>query len=292
MKILWATTFRPFKLSVNNDIYQEIFINSLKNLNANIEVCVTQFDDYGVEDFLSKSELKYKFINHPKINLPPKKKYSNKIMIENALIEYCKEINDYNFFVFSTSDIIVPSNLIVELKKKENEESLSLIFPNTLVRNGKLLGYYDVVYGIDLIIIRLSKQKAKILLEAIKDWNQYDWGIPEHFLVAISSLLKLKTSNMIKKMDLVKFENNYESVQEDRSWQINSWFENQKFLIHFLKKNNLSVLYAKGSYYYLLYKIFNFKEINFRLFIIYLKTFLISLPKSLLKIKNWKFFIS
>jgi len=97
---------------------------------------------------------------------------------------------------------------------------------------------------------------------------------------------------MIKKMDIVKFENNYESVQEDRSWQINSWFENQKFLIIFLKKNNLSVLYAKGSYYYLLYKIFNLNEINFRLFVIYLKTFLISLPKSIVKIKNWKFFIS
>jgi len=67
MKILWATTFRPLKLSVNNDIYQEIFINSLKNLNASIDVCVTQFDDYGVENFLSKSELKYKFINYPKI---------------------------------------------------------------------------------------------------------------------------------------------------------------------------------------------------------------------------------
>jgi hypothetical protein len=292
MKILWATTFRPFKHSVNNDIYQIIFINSLKNLNAQIEVCVTQFDDYGVENFLSKSELKYKFINYPKKDLPCKKKYSNKIMLENALIEYCKDSNDYSFFVYSTSDIIVPSNLIVELKKKEKEESLLLIFPNTLVSNGKLLGYYDVVYGIDLIILRLSKQKAKILLEAIKDWNQYDWGINEHFLIAVSSLLKLKTSNLIKKMDLVKFENNFESVQEDRSWQINSWFENQKFLIYFLKKNNLSVFYAKGSYYFLLYKVFNLTDINFRLFIIYLKTFLISLPKSIMKIKNWKFFIS
>jgi len=292
MKILWATTFRPLKLSVNNDIYQEIFINSLKNLNASIDVCVTQFDDYGVENFLSKSELKYKFINYPKINLPDNKKYSNKIMLENALIEYCKDSNDYSFFVYSTSDIMVVYNLIVELKKKEKEESLSLIFPNTLVRNGKLLGYYDVVYGIDLIILRLSKQKAKILLKAIKDWNQYDWGINEHFLIAVSSLLKLKTSNLIKKMDLVKFENNFESVQEDRSWQINSWLENQKFLIYFLKKNNLSVFYAKGSYYFLLYKVFNLKDINFRLFIIYLKTFLIALPKSIMKIKNWKFFIS
>ena len=175
MKILWATTFRPFKLSVNNDIYQEIFINSLRNLNASIDLCVTQFDDYGVENFLNESRLTYKFINYPKINLPKYKKYSNKIMLENALIEYCKEDNDYSFFVYSTSDIIVPSNLIVELKKIEKEESLSLIFPNTLVRNGKLLGYYDVVYGIDLIILGLPKNKAKILLEAIKDWNQYDW---------------------------------------------------------------------------------------------------------------------
>jgi len=79
MKILWATTFRPFKHSVNNDIYQIIFINSLKNLNAQIEVCVTQFDDYGVENFLSKSELKYKFINYPKKDLPCKKNIQIKL---------------------------------------------------------------------------------------------------------------------------------------------------------------------------------------------------------------------
>ena len=34
----------------------------------------------------------------------------------------------------------------------------------------------------------------------------------------------------------------------------------------FLNSNNLSKLYANGSYYYLLFKIFNFKDLNLNLF--------------------------
>ena len=71
-------------------------------------------------------------------------------------------------------------------------------------------------------------------------------------------------------MKVIKFENDFKSFSEDRSWQINSWKENQRYFVKFLDKYKLNNLYAYGSYYYLLYKILNFKDLNFKLFLSYL----------------------
>ena len=35
-------------------------------------------------------------------------------------------------------------------------------------------------------------------------------------------------------MKVIKFENDFKSFSEDRSWQINSWKENQKYFLNFL----------------------------------------------------------
>ena len=60
----------------------------------------------------------------------------------------------------------------------------------------------------------------------------------------------------------------FSSFKEDRDWQINSWRENQKYFLNFLKDNNLSKLYAYGSYYYLLFKIFRFRDMSLKLFLL------------------------
>lgn len=185
----------------------------------------------------------------------------------------------------------MPSNLIYELLKKKDLLGVNLIYPNTQIKNGKLLNYYTFIYGIDLIIFRIDKTKARLFLDALSDWKQYDWGINEHFLLAIANLLNLPVSNLVRYMDVIKFENNFSDTKEDRTWQINAWNQNKIYLINFLKRHNLSSLYAKGSYYYLLYKIFNFKDINLRLLIIYTKVFFYYLPKAFFKINNWKNFL-
>ena len=112
--------------------------------------------------------------------------------------------------------------------------------------------------------------KAKEFKKIIKFYNQYDWGVIENFYISVCEVLKLKKTNLFKKLNVIKFENDFKSFSEDRSWQINSWKENQKYFVKFLKKYNLSKLYAFGSYYYLLYKLFNFKDLNFNLFLSYL----------------------
>jgi hypothetical protein len=267
-----------------------MFLNSLKNFNCDLTICTTQFDDSGVENILRESGLHYIYNNITKNNLPIGKKYSNHQIFLSALQEFCKYENNYDFFIYSCSDILLPSNLINELLKRKNILGVNLIYPNTQFKNGKMLNYYTFIYGIDLIIFRIDKLKAKLFLEALSDWKQYDWGINEHFLLAIANFLNLPVSNLVRYMDVIKFENNFSDIKEDRTWQINAWNQNKIYLIDFLKRRNLSLLYAKGSYYYLLYKIFNFKDLNLRLLIIYIKVFLYYLPKAFLKLITGKIF--
>jgi hypothetical protein len=290
MKLLISTSFRPFGISKNNDVYQLMFLNSLKNLNCDLTICATQFDDLGVENILRESGLKFIYNNIPRDSLPDGKKYSSQKIFYKSLQEFCKNESDYDFFIYSCCDILVPSNFANELLKRKDFLGVNLIYPNTLIQNGKMLNYYHAIYGIDLIAFRIDKLKARLFLEVLSDLKQYDWGIQENFLLSIAQLLNLPISNLIRDMDLIKFENNFSEIKEDRSWQINSWNQNKNYLIDFLKRHNLSLLYAKGSYYYLLYKIFNFKDLNFRLLIIYIKVFLYYLPKAFFKISNWKFF--
>ena len=71
-------------------------------------------------------------------------------------------------------------------------------------------------------------------------------------------------------MKVLKFENDFKSFSEDRTWQINSWKENQKYFLKFLTKYRLNKLYAYGSYYYLLYKILRLRDLNLNLFLSYI----------------------
>ena len=71
-------------------------------------------------------------------------------------------------------------------------------------------------------------------------------------------------------MDVIKFENDFKRFNETRNKQIIEWNKNNKYFIRFLKKNNLSLLWSKGSYYYLILRHFNFKLLSLSLFLKYL----------------------
>ena len=87
-------------------------------------------------------------------------------------------------------------------------------------------------------------------------------------------MLEIPIFNIYKDVPIVKFENDFKTINENRKWQINSWKENQIYFKEYLKKNNLSSLYATGSYHFLLYKIFIIKDMNYNLLIVYLKFYL------------------
>ena len=278
MKALWLVSFRPIGKSKINDFYQNLFVDSLKSINFDITFSLTQFDEPNVKNFIEEKKIKNFYINIPKENLPVKKKYSNKLMLDNALNQFIDN-DSFDYLIYSTADIIVPNNLFLNLSKIKDDNFCAFIFPNTHIINGVVKNNYWPHYGIDLIVFKMSKQKAIKFKNVIKSYNQYDWGIIENFYFAVSEILGLKKYNLFKQCNVIKFNNDLEAFTEDRNWQINSWKENQGYFINFLKNNNLSMLYAHGSYYYLLLKIFNFRDLNLNL----LSAYLIFYPYNLLK---------
>jgi hypothetical protein len=270
MKILWMTSLRPFGVFTSNDLIQENFINSIISLQSNIEFSFTQFDELGVQDFVNSKKIKKFYSNIAKSSLPPKKKYSNKLMLSNALNEFID--NDFTHLVYSTADIIAPSNLIYNLEKfnKINNDYCALIFPNLLCKNGEVKSTFWPHYGIDLFVFKLSKEKAKYFQKIIYSWDQYDWGINDNFYVAASEALNLTIYNMYKNSSIIKYENNFSDFKEDGDWMVSSWNENKKYFQNFLQSNNLSLNYSRFSYYYLLLKIFNFRDLSFKLLMSYL----------------------
>ena len=269
MKALWLVSFRPIGKSKINDLFQSIFVDSVKNLDFDITFSLTQFDELNVKEFIEKKQIKNFYKNISKQELPSKKKYSNKLMLNNALEQYINE-GDFQYLIYSTADIIVPNNLFESLSKIKLDNYCAFIYPNTHSTNGTIKNSFWPHFGIDLIIFKISKERAIKFKEIIKSYNQYDWGINENFYIAASEALKLKTINIFKNSNVIKFDNDFESFSEDRTWQSISWKENQSYLLNFLKHNSLSKMYAYGSYYYLLFKVFNVKDLNFNLLLSYL----------------------
>tara|TARA_B100000768_G_C11222459_1_gene351188 strand:- start:262 stop:1125 length:864 start_codon:yes stop_codon:yes gene_type:complete len=287
MKALWIVSFRPFGKSKSNDLFQNIFVDSIKSIDFDITLSTTQFDDLNVKDFIDVKNVKNYYINISKKDLPKGKKYSNKLMLDKAL-DYYIDKGDFDYLIYSNADIIVPNNLFNELTKIELENFCAFIYPNTNIKNGNLKNIFWPYYGIDLIIFKISKDKAVKFKEIIKSYNAYGWGLQENFYIAASEALNLKKINLFKKLKVLKFENDFLSFSEDRTSQIETWKENQGYFLDFLKANKLNNLYAKGSYYYLLFKIFNFRDLNFSLILSYLIFYPYYLSKKIIRIlKNF-----
>ncbi len=288
MKALWLVSFRPIGKSKVNDFYQNLFVESVKSTNFDITFSITQFEEQNVENFIKEKDIKNFYTNISKKNLPNNKKYSNKLMLENALDQYLNQ-DSFDYIIYSTADIVVPNNVFKILSKIREDNFCALVYPNTHITNGIVKNNFWPHYGIDLIVFKISKQKAKKFKDIIKSYNQYDWGIIENFYIAVSEALDLKKFNLFKHCNVIKFDNDLEAFTENRDWQINSWKENQGYFIDFLKNNNLSLLYAYGSYYYLLFKIFNFRDLNLNLLIAYLIFYPYNLVKKIINnIKNKK----
>ena len=119
-----------------------------------------------MEEFIKKKNIKSYFNNLPKSVLPENKKYSNKIMLDFALDQYIED-GSFEYLVYSTADIIVPSNFAESLIKIKEENFCSFIWPNVHIVNGNVKNTFWPHYGIDLIIFKLSLGKAKKFKEII-----------------------------------------------------------------------------------------------------------------------------
>jgi hypothetical protein len=284
MKLLWSTSFRSFGKSVSNDNIQRNFLSSIASKKFDLTLFITQFGEIRIEEEIKNYQIKYK-LKDAKNNILVNKKYSNKFMLKYSLEEFIK--GDYEYYVHSTADLILPFNLIENLARFKKNNKLFFIFPNTLIVNGKIINPNSPLFGIDIFIFKIDKTKAKLFLDLVEDWEQYDWGIVDNFLISVADKINLGFVNLYKSSNIIKFENDFSSFNENISWQKNSWTENKVYFLKFLKKNKISTLYANGSYYYLAYKFFQIKDLNLNLFICYIKLFFHGLYNFIKKTLNY-----
>ena len=88
MKALWLVSFRPIGKSKINDFFQSIFLDSITSIDFDITFSLTQFDEENVKEFVENKKIKNHYINIPKTELPKGKKYSNHLMLKNALHQF------------------------------------------------------------------------------------------------------------------------------------------------------------------------------------------------------------
>ena len=141
-------------------MFQSVFVDSIKSLDFDITFSLTQFDEPNVKEFVEKKEIKNIYKNISKSKLPNNKKYSNKLMLDNALEQFVDDSNDFQYLIYSTADIIVPNNLFESLSKIKLENYCAFIYPNTHSTNGSIKNSFWPHYGIDLIIFKISCRKS------------------------------------------------------------------------------------------------------------------------------------
>ena len=111
----------------------------------------------NVQNFINNKEIKKFYKNISKKNLPNNKKYSNKIMLDNALDQFL-ENDEFQYLIYSTADIVVPNNLFEILSKINKKNFCALVYPNTHITNGKIKNNFWPHYGIDLIVFKNYKR--------------------------------------------------------------------------------------------------------------------------------------
>ena len=137
MKALWLVSFRPLGKSKINDFYQNIFVDSISNIDFDITFSLTQFDEENVEEFIKQKKIKNNYVNVPKKNLPKGKKYSNHIMLNNALDQFIE--NEYDYLICSSADLIVPNNFFKIISQINKKEFCALIYPNIHINTNAMV---------------------------------------------------------------------------------------------------------------------------------------------------------
>ena len=92
-------------------------------------------------------------------------------MLKNSLNYYIKK--NFDYFIFSNADILISKKIIKILKLVKIKDYMGFVYPNTLIKNGKIINSFTPHYGIDFIVFKLTKKKAKFFLKLLNDYEQY-----------------------------------------------------------------------------------------------------------------------
>lgn len=250
--ILWATSFRPFGISEENDKIQNQFLECISNsANVHITLCVTQFGEQKVEEALENLSIRKRiFQEKPPIGF----KYSQTTILANALREY-RMSGTYDHLVWSTCDFTFDENFLFKLTRRSiGADTCSLILPQHNVNHRGQVNRFEFNFGIDFFIFKLGEVNAEKFEKLNYNYLNRGWGCFEHFLASVPHILNIPIRNRYSLGNIRKFENDRRTFGEMSATQIKEWKINNEELQRFLVAEKKSKLFATGSMYYLFYK--------------------------------------
>lgn len=278
MKIYIATTFREFDGSENDKI-QVLFLNSLKQQRyKNFELVVTTFEEKTVKNKLSSFDLNIRIFEETRNNY----RFSLTKVVKNA-VDYAEKNNvDKNYFIiWTTCDVIFEENFLEVISRYHElsgKRACIISHPHLIYYSVK--DFYEkkyIIHGPNDGIDYVGFSGALINEDFKHDISSYffsDWGVFEHFLVALSVKYHFKRFNIFELSKVHKIINDRTVNNENEDYFKMSLNKNWPVLERFLNNSNLSKEYFSLTYCNLQFKIAGGILANLKYRIKYIRTYM------------------
>lgn len=213
-KILWATTFRGFS-GTKNDELQLKFLKSLADSeDIEIQLVLSQWGEPRVEEHVRHFFPNAIIFNHPK------EKWSlSQLVLDSS------EILPGHDLIWSTCDIEFSSKLaLVFSKTMQRDSCLVSSFPNYAVIQGE---HSIPISGIDIFGIPAASRRGFENYTA-ENWNK-GWGLFEHQMVSYFRSFETRSKrpiNLETKARVFKNLNDRQELGEPSSRLKQEWKEN------------------------------------------------------------------
>lgn len=278
MKIYIAVTFREFDGSENDNI-QVLFLNSLMQQKfKNYELVVTTFEEKTVINKLNSLDMNITIYEEKKNNY----RFSLTKVLENA-INYAEENceNKEYFIIWTTCDIVFEDNFLENIYNYNNlfQGKASIISHPHLIHQN-VNDFYNRKYvihgpndGIDYIGFsgKLIDDKFKY---DISNFFYSDWGVFEHFLVAMAVKYNFKRLNIFELSKGNKIANDRIVNNENEQYFTMSLNKNWPVFERFLSDSKLSKEYFSLTYCNLKFRPIGSRFANFKYRIKYARNYM------------------
>jgi hypothetical protein len=248
MKIYFATTFRGFNSSYNDDI-QSLFIRSIISSYSDYHFIITQFGEQNVEE-----SVKHLIPNDRLTYFENNTEYNHNEVVINAMKHLSNFANGEGLLIWTTADLIYSSVFFEVLLDKLDSDSSFILYPNLHTSNLETLKskifkktniYND---GIDLVGFTLDSDLDSILFD-MNTFKTVGYGYFEYILSLSASLHTKNRFNVSEFREYpIKVENSIEIVKDGKTSRYTSSVNNKTSLIKFLKYHGLRKHILSGRF--------------------------------------------
>mgnify|MGYP000034540515 CR=1 FL=1 len=242
-EVIIATTFREFTGS-DNDLIQHKFLDSLANQSyKRFKLAVTVFKEKKVKDVVRSKKIVSAIYPN---KVPVKNKFSLTDVLVNGIIE--AELSDSSFLIWTTCDVVFPVDFLENVVATRKPGLMITSHPHAIAESSSVV---SINTGFDFLGFDKKLFENPKFKDTIKKYKFYDWGLFEHFLIAVGDSVGSININLHKQSPVVKHENDRAPGKETQDWLSKCWQSNKKVFDKYLTENKITPKYYSLAFCHL-----------------------------------------